>query len=87
MNANGAAPVLSLKKTETLDTTESIGNIVGRLVIVDYIGKTFTKNRFGQTTQVVLKEVGKRDVKLAEIGRVDTFRISISEFMKFYKPA
>lgn len=51
-----------------------------------YIGQTFVKQRFSSVDYFTLEEVRKKEVKLREKGRKDTFCIPIARFKKFYKP-
>lgn len=53
--------------------------------LLKLVGRKFKKSRFGQTTQVILHEVRKREVQLGEEGRVDRFNCSIADFKKFYQ--
>lgn len=50
------------------------------------VGKSFKKTRFGATTTVILEDIKKKDVKLREEGRKDSYFLPIEKFKKFYKP-
>ena len=53
--------------------------------LTDLIDKTFVKERFGTSTYVILKDVRKNKVVLQQPKRTDTFTLSTSEFLKFYR--
>jgi hypothetical protein len=78
----GTANTLKLKElmTEMKDKRET----EERQALEATINRTYRKERFGQRTDVKLLEVGKRDVRVVEGDRKDSYSLSIKEFTKFY---
>lgn len=56
------------------------------MTLADHINKTFVKDRHGIKTTVILKEVLRNKVLVQCPDRQDTFKLSLTEFEKYYRP-